>query len=519
MPGMHALVRSAALTGVDAIEVVVEASIAGGLPGVYVVGLPDAAVREARERVRAALRSVRLALPASRVVVNLAPADVRKEGPAFDLPIALALLAAQSRLPHARLRGATVVGELGLDGCVRTVRGILALALAARDAGSTSIVFPALQAPELMGVAGLDPVPVASLAEAIAWARGATAPQPDTAPRAQSGGASRASLEHSGAAARPSGSAALDLRDVRGQLVAKRALEVAAAGRHHLLLVGPPGGGKTMLARRLPGLLPPLSSDEAMAVARLHSLAGVARSPLERLPPLREPHHTVSLPGLLGSPAALGELSLAHHGVLFLDELPEFDRRALEALREPLERGSLLLARARSRQRLPAEVVLVGSMNPCPCGHEGDPRRACSCLPSDRRRYLGRLSGPLLDRLALRVTVPACAGDDGRSRDPGESSGSVAARVAAARALALERQGCANAALGGATLARYASVPRPARVLLEAARSDGRLSERGLDDVRRVARTLADLVPRDAVGLEDVAEALGYRAELARHGA
>ncbi len=508
---MHALVRSATLAGVDAIAVSVEASIAGGLPGVHVVGLPDAAVREARERVRAALRAVRLTLPASRVVVNLAPADVRKEGPAFDLPIALALLAAQGRVPQTHLTSATVVGELGLDGRVRPVRGMLALALAARAAGSASLVLPAEQAYEVSAVDGLRTVPVASLCEAIAWARAGTLPAASDACVAEAGGSGTRDPRGATALAERHG---LDLSDVRGQRVEKRVLEVSAAGRHHLLLIGPPGSGKTMLARRLVGLLPPLAVADAVAVARLHSLAGTPRSPLERAPPLREPHHTVSLPGLVGTPAALGELSLAHHGVLFLDELPEFERRALQALREPLEAGSLLLARARLRRRLPADVQLVAAMNPCPCGHAGDLRRACACHPSAQRRYLARVSGPLLDRVALRVVVPALAPDEAADSAPAESSAMVAARVATVRALAHARQGCLNAALRGPALGRHAAVPREARALLERARAQGRLAERGVDDVTRVARSLADLAGRRAVAVEDVAEALAYRAEL-----
>ena len=512
---MHASVRSVALSGVDAFEISVEASIAGGLPGVYVVGLPDTAVREARERVRSALRSARLTLPPSRVVVNLAPADVRKEGPAFDLPIALALLAAQGRVPDGRLRDAAVVGELGLDGRVRPVRGVLAVALTARDAGRRVVVVPVEQADEARAVPGLRVVAVGSLLEAIAWARGETLVEPSTAASVVAPCRNRT---------------ALDLRDVRGQRVAKRALEVAAVGRHHVLLIGPPGSGKTMLAERLPGLLPPLSPEEALEVARLHALAGMSRQPCDASAPWRAPHHSVSLPGLIGTPTALGEVSLAHGGVLFMDEWPEFERRALEALREPLEARVLELVRARGRRTLPADVQLVAAMNPCPCGRAGDPRQSCGCAPATRRRYLARVSGPLLDRMALRVVVPALTVDDvaaaaaavgtaaGATRSAAvgapEATAVVARRVAAARARSLRRQGCSNGALHGGSLARHAALCPAASALLQRARADGRLGERGVDDVTRVARSLADLSGRRAVVLEDVAEALAFRSEL-----
>jgi magnesium chelatase family protein len=404
---------------------------------------------------------------------------------------------------------------------VRPVRGVLAVALAARDAGRRVVVVPIDQADEARSVPGLEVVAVGSLIEAIAWARGGRPVEGVQAVRV---------------AAPRRASAALDLRDVRGQRVAKRALEVAAVGRHHVLLIGPPGSGKTMLAERLPGLLPPLSPAEALEVARLHALAGLPRHPCDAGAPWRAPHHSVSLPGLVGTPTSLGELSLAHGGVLFMDEWPEFERRALEALREPLEARVLELVRARGRRTLPADVQLVAAMNPCPCGLAGDPRRSCGCAPAARRRYLARVSGPLLDRMAIRVVVPALGAAHGaalRVADvagaaPGAASGptpaaaltapeataTVARRVAAARARSLRRQGTPNGALSGAGLARHAALCEAASALLQRARADGRLGERGIDDVTRVARSLADLAGRTAVAVDDVAEALAFRSEL-----
>jgi magnesium chelatase family protein len=511
---VHATVRSAALVGGDVIEVSVEATLAGGLPAVHVVGLPDAAVREAKERVRAALRAVGAALPPSRVIVNLAPADVRKEGPAFDLPIALALLAAQQRVPTRRLAGATVVGELGLDGAVRPVRGALAVAVHAATRDGATVVLPLAQAGHAARVPGLAVVGVADLGEAMGWARGTT---PSTS------FASAASD-----AASPTAVPGPDLAEVRGQAAAKRALEVVAAGAHHLLLIGPPGGGKTLLARCLPSLLPPLDDASALEVARLHSLTSYPRDPADRRPPFREPHHVSSPAGVIGGAGGPGDLSLAHRGVLFLDELPEFDRRVLEALRQPLESGALVLARAGARARYPAAVQLVAAMNPCPCGFDGDLERPCSCDPRQRRRYRARVSGPLLDRFDLRLLVPRLGDaadaaevdggvtNAGRTDARSERSAPVAARVERARRHALERQGAANATLRGAPLRRVAALTADARALLAGARRHGGLSERGADAVTRVARTIADLQERERVDADHLAEALAYRVDASR---
>jgi len=499
---MHATTNACALVGLDPVPVTVEAFVAGGLPGLHLVGLGDAAVMEAKERVRAALKHSGQALPPSRVTVNLAPGDLRKAGPAYDLPIALALLAAQRKLPPARLAASVVVGELALDGRLRPVPGALAAAWLARSRGHRTVVVPPENAAEAALVAGIEVVAPHDLAAAIAWARGGTVADPPRTGGAASG------VEHSSAPVP-------DLGDVRGQATARRALEVAAAGGHALLFVGPPGCGKSMLARRLPSLLPPLDDATAWTVTLVRSALGERVAGLERQPPFRSPHHGGSDAGLLGGGPALrpGEVTLAHGGVLFLDELPEWSRRALEGLRRPLEDGVVDLARARGARRFPARFALVAAMNPCPCGHDGDDGVPCRCHPVDRRRYQGRISGPLLDRFDLRLRVPRLTPDELAGAPAGEESGAVAARVAAARALAHDRQGGVNALLGGRDLDRHAALDGPAARLLARAAAAGRVSARGADRLRRVARTLADLAGAPHVGAAQLAEALAYRDE------
>jgi magnesium chelatase family protein len=482
--------------GVDAYGVQVEVDVANGLPSVMVVGLPDTAVQESKERVRAAVRNTGYVFPASRIVINLAPADVRKEGPAFDLPIALALLAAQGVISEKSLSQTVLSGELALDGTLRPVRGAINMGLYAAQAGLKRILIPPENAKEAAVVEGIEVIAPKSLAEAIDFLRGDI----DLSP------------------VQPSedgfGQEYLDLRDVKGQVAAKRALEIAAAGSHNLLMTGPPGSGKTMLARRLPGLLPLLDRDEAIEVTRIHSIAGtLKRNGLIQERPFRSPHHTVSDAGLIGGGniPKPGEVSLAHRGVLFLDEFPEFSRQALEVLRQPLEDGVVTISRAKAALTFPAKFMLVASQNPCPCGYFGDPQKECTCTPNLRQRYKDRISGPLLDRVDLRVTVPRLPADDLLKVNPGEASEVVRSRVLQARKLATERQGAANAYLSGQALRKHISLSSSAEGLTQTVVKKLGLSGRGFDRLLRVARTIADLSGEVSVSEVHIAEAVSYR--------
>ena len=493
---MYAAVTSASVLGVDAALVRVEVFIASGLPSFTLVGLPGAAVQESRERVRAALKQLGFPLPPSRIVVNLAPADVRKEGPAFDLPIALALLAADRRLPKRLLDHVLAFGELALDGSLRPVRGAVSIGVLAVRAGGLSVLAPPDNGAEVALVPGAKVVAPASLAAALAHLTG-RAPLPGCQP-----------------ARSASDEPVAELTDVRGHGVAKRALEVAAAGRHNLLLTGPPGAGKSMLAARLPGILPPLTASEAVEVSRVHSSAGLlsGRSLITR-PPFRSPHHSGSQAGIVGGGALPrpGEASLAHHGVLFLDELPEFSRAVLEALRQPLEDGVISISRAYGSLSFPARFQLVAARNPCPCGHHDVDGVECACSAAAVARYQQRVSGPLLDRIDLRLRIARLSDEELLGASRGERTQVVAGRVLAARERMLSRQGKVNGELSGDELQRHARPTGAAETLLREVVSRLRLTGRGFDRLLRVARTLADLADETRIGDSHLAEAASYR--------
>ena len=505
---MLAKIQSAAVLGLEAQPVEVEVDVNRGMAALTLVGLPDAAVRESSERMRAAIRNSGYFFPYNRrITINLAPADLRKEGPAYDLPIAIGVLTASGQLPPDALDGALVLGELSLDGGLRHVRGLLPVADMARHGEIQSLYVPSIDATEAALIPDLQVYPVDSLASLVSHLQGFETLEP-LAPQ----------IEDAPAPAAP----ATDFAEIQGQEHAKRALEVAAAGAHNLLMCGPPGAGKTLMARAMPGILPSLSLEEALEVTRIYSVADKLPpdTPLIRVRPFRAPHHTISNAGLVGGGhwPRPGEISMAHRGVLFLDEMPEFSRRVLEVMRQPLEDKAVTISRAQGSLTFPAAFMLVAALNPCPCGYYGDPERACTCLMGMIRRYRKRISGPLLDRIDINIEVPRVAYEKLENATLGEPSTSIRARVEAARVRQRARLGPAglscNADMGPAEIREFCVMSDDARALVRTAMRQMQLSARAYHRVLKVSRTIADLEGVEPLQAHHMAEALQYRTRV-----
>lgn len=503
---MISRIRSSAVLGIDAYLVDVETNIANGLPHFSTVGLPDSAVKESKDRVEAAIKHAGYAFPYRRVTINLAPADVRKEGSAFDLPIAIGMLSASGQVADARLGDHVLLGELSLDGTLRPIRGVLPMAMAAKQGRMRGMIVPRQNAYEAAMANGIEVYGLDSLSDAVRFLNGDLTVAPF-----------RVDMDSlfDQAAAYP-----IDFADIKGQDHVKRAIEVAASGSHNLLMIGPPGSGKTMLARRFPTILPDLTLDEALETTKIHSVAGLLPpgTPLIAMRPFRAPHHTISDAGLIGGGAhpRPGEVSLAHNGVLFLDELPEFKKNVLEVMRQPLEDGHVTIARAAISLTYPARFTLVSAMNPCPCGYFGDPSHECQCVPPQIQRYMARVSGPLLDRIDLHIEVPAVPYQELSAQTPGERSADIRVRVNAARLRQLERfkhlpHLFCNAHMESREIRRFCQVDDGAHALLRHAITKLGLSARAYDRILKVSRTIADLEGEEDIKTGHVSEAIQYR--------